>query len=129
MAQMQMPPMPFPMPKVPGKASPAGRMAECPTLDKLKSNLRITEAEKPAWDAYVAALKVNARSLQGVRETMPGVRGRKSPEAYEAHVTASEARLNALRELKPMLIALYDSLTDDQKKKADDVLLSMSCIN
>jgi len=56
------------------------------------------------------------------------VRGRKLPEAYEAHVSASEARLTALRELKSTLIALYDSLNDDQKKKADDVLLRMSCI-
>jgi LTXXQ motif family protein len=127
-AQMQMPPMPFPVPKLPGKGTPAGRMAECPTLDKLKSNLRITEAEKAAWDAYVAALKSNARSLQEMRESMRPVRGRKLPEAYEAHVTASEARLTALKELKPTLIALYESLNDNQRKKADDVLLRMSCI-
>jgi len=130
MAQMQMPPMPFPMPKLPGKGSPTGRVAEaeCPTLDKLRRNLRITEAEQAAWDAYVAVLKANVRSLQGMRESMLPVRGRKLPEAYEAHVSASEARLTALRELKSTLIALYDSLNDDQKKKADDVLLRMSCI-
>jgi hypothetical protein len=130
MAQMQMPPMPFPMPKVPGTGSPTGRMAEaeCPTLDKLKSNLRITEAEKAAWDAYVAALKTNARSLQGMRESMLPVRGRKLPDTYEAHVTASEARLSALKELKPTLMALYESLDDNQKKRADDMLLSLSCI-
>ena len=113
MAQMQMPPMPFPMPKLPGKGSPTGRVAE---------------AEQAAWDAYVAVLKAHVRSLQGMRESMLPVRGRKLPEAYEAHVSASEARLTALRELKSTLIALYDSLNDDQKKKADDVLLRMSCI-
>ena len=130
MAQMQMPPMPFPMPKLPGKGSPTGRVAEaeCPTLDKLRRNLRITEAEQAAWDAYVAVLKAHVRSLQGMRESMRPPRGTKLPEAYEAHVTASEARLTALRELKSTLIALYDSLNDDQKKKADDVLLRMSCI-
>jgi hypothetical protein len=122
MAQMQMPPMPFPMPKMPSKG------VECPTLDKLKRSLRITEAQKAAWDAYVAALKTNARSLQGMRESMRPARGTKLPEAYEAHVTASEARLTALRELKPTLVALYESLDDNQKKKADDVLLRMSCI-
>src|SRR6516225_8683237 len=90
MAQMQMPPMPFPMPKLPGKGSPTGRVAEaeCPTLDKLRRNLRITEAE--TWASYASG----------------------------NFLPRTGSMLSRIPCRLPTLIALYDSLNDDQKKKA-----------
>jgi hypothetical protein len=34
----------------------------------------------------------------------------------------------ALRDIKPMLATFYASLSEDQKHKADDTLLAMSCM-
>ena len=39
-----------------------------------------------------------------------------------------EARLQSLKEIKPALAALYAALSEDQKKKADDVLTGMGCM-
>jgi len=36
-----------------------------------------------------------------------------------------ESRLQALKEVKPALSALYAALSDDQKKTADDLLTGM----
>jgi hypothetical protein len=39
-----------------------------------------------------------------------------------------DGRLAALKEMKPALTALYDALSDEQKKKADDLLTGMGCM-
>ena len=39
-----------------------------------------------------------------------------------------EGRLQALKDIKPALAALYEALSDDQKKKADQLLTSMGCM-
>jgi LTXXQ motif family protein len=120
--------LPFPIPGLP--PAPGGAMTEgsCPTTDALKSGLAITDAQTGAWDAYVGALKTNSKSLQGMRETMLSMQGKTSIQQLDAHVTAMENRLKALKDLKPTLSALYTSLSADQKSKADGMLLAMSCL-
>jgi hypothetical protein len=120
--------LPFPIPGLPPGLGGALTEGGCPTIDMLKSGLAITDAQKSAWDAYVAALKANYKSLQGMRETMLPMRGKTSVEQFDAHVTAMENRLKALKDLKPTLSALYASLSADQKSKADNMLLSLSCL-
>jgi hypothetical protein len=43
-------------------------------------------------------------------------------------VGAMESRLSALKEVKPALANLYAALSDDQKKKADELLTGMGCM-
>ena len=38
------------------------------------------------------------------------------------------ARVTALKELKPALADLYAALSDEQKKKADELLTGMGCM-
>ena len=95
----------------------------------LKAELAITDAQAKVWDAYAEVLKKNMQGMQGMRETMMAARQGKTPVArLDAHVTAMEARLQALKDLKPTLTALYDALSDDQKKKADQLLTGMGCM-
>jgi hypothetical protein len=106
-----------------GSMYPEGRVAF------LKAELAITDAQAKVWDAYAEALKKNMQGMQGMRETMMAARAGKSPVArLDAHVTAMEGRLQALKDLKPMLTSLYDALSDDQKKKADQLLMGMGCM-
>jgi hypothetical protein len=106
-----------------GSMYPEGRVAF------LKAELAITDAQASVWEAYAAALKQNMQSMQGMRETMKAARAGKTPvERLDAHVTAMEGRLQALKDLKPMLTSLYDALSDDQKKKADQLLTGMGCM-
>jgi hypothetical protein len=119
--------IPFPIPGLPGFGSPMTE-GSCPSIDMLKSGLAITDAQKGAWDTFVAALKTNYKSLQGVRETMMPAHGKSSVDQFDAHVTATENRLKALKDLKPTLTTFYAGLSADQKQKADGMLLGMSCM-
>lgn len=95
----------------------------------LKAELGITEAQKTAWDAYADAIKRNLQSMQGMWQTMKAVFEAKTPvERLDAHVGAMESRLTALKEVKPALASLYAALSDDQKKKADELLTGMGCM-
>ena len=95
----------------------------------LKAELAITDQQKAAWDAYAAAIKKNLTGMQAMRETMMKVMQAKSPvERLDAHISAMDARLAALKELKPAVNTLYAALSEEQKKKADELLTGMGCM-
>jgi hypothetical protein len=118
-------------------------MAECPMMTGggdmashtegriafLKAELAITDAQKAVWDAYAAALTKNLQGMQATRGTMMKMLEAKSPvERLDSHLTAMEGRVAALKEVKPALTALYAALSDEQKKKADELLTGMGCM-
>jgi LTXXQ motif family protein len=120
-----------------------GMMGDCPMMDRmsrkvrsmmggdmqaltdqrlatLKTQLAITPEQLATWDTYATALKKNATGTQAMRQTMKTGMSAKTPlERLDAQVTAMEARLAALKEVKPALSNLYTALSDEQKKKAD----------
>jgi hypothetical protein len=95
----------------------------------LKAELAITTAQQVAWDAYAAALKKNFSSMQAMRQNMmTALEGKTPVERLDAHLAAIESRHGALKEIKPALAALYTALSDEQKKKADQILTGMGCM-
>jgi hypothetical protein len=95
----------------------------------LKAELGITDPQKSAWEAYAAALKKNLEGMQATRQTMMKVMQATSPvERVDARISMMESRLSTLKEIKPVLAILYNGLSDDQKKKADQLLIGMGCM-
>jgi LTXXQ motif family protein len=95
----------------------------------LKAELAISDAQKAVWEAYAAALKKNLQAMQAMRQTMMKVMEAKTPtERLDAHIAAMDGRLASLKEVKPALAALYAALSDEQKKKADQILTGMGCM-
>jgi hypothetical protein len=95
----------------------------------LKAELGITDAQKTAWDAYAETIKGNLTNMQGMWQTMKTVFEAKTPaDRLGAQIAAMESRLSALKEIKPALAKLYDALSADQKKKADELLTGMGCM-
>jgi hypothetical protein len=95
----------------------------------LKAELAITDPQKAAWDAYANALKRNLESTQGMGQMMRAVFEAKTPvERLDAHLAAMETRIKTLQDLKPVLAKLYEALSADQKKKADEILTGMGCM-
>jgi LTXXQ motif family protein len=95
----------------------------------LKAELAITDAQKSAWDAYADATKRNLQSMQGMWQTMKTIFDGKTPvERLDAHLAAMESRSNALKDVKPALAKLYEALSAEQKKKADEILTGMGCM-
>lgn len=95
----------------------------------LKAELGITDTQKEAWDAYAEALKKNLMGMQGMREAMMATMSTTgATERLEAHLAAMESRVASLKEVKPALAKLYGVLTDEQRKKADQILTGMGCM-
>lgn len=95
----------------------------------LKAELAIGDAQQVAWEAYAAALKKNLQGMQAMRQTMMNVTEAKTPvERLDAHVAGMDGRLASLKEVKPALAALYVALSEEQKKKADQILTGMGCM-
>lgn len=95
----------------------------------IKAELAITDAQKDVWDAYAAALRKNLESMQQMRSTMMGAHRPVSPvERLDLHISTMESRLQALKEVKPALAALYATLSESQKKSAESLLTGMGCM-
>jgi hypothetical protein len=91
----------------------------------LKTELKITDAQSVAWNAFADALRTNARSLGEVRASiMPqagaGQQGLIDRLALQEKWLA--ARVEGTRAIKSALTNLVSTLSDEQKKTADELL-------
>lgn len=91
----------------------------------LRTELKITDAQTVAWNAFADALRANAKSLGEVRASMMG-QGGAAPKTLVDRLTLQEkwlaARLEGTRAIKLALTNLVGTLSDDQKKTADELL-------
>ena len=90
-------------------------------ITELKKQLKITPQQEPQFNAFAEVLRGNAQEAdQVMRQAGPG-----KPNAVEAlkrEQQFTETEANGLKRLVPALQALYDSLSDQQKKVADRVI-------
>ena len=89
----------------------------------LKTELGITDAQAPQWNAFADALRSGAKAM---RESMAGMmQAGKPPNAADrtdAMVKMITARLESLKPIAAAEKALYAVLTDPQKETADELL-------
>jgi LTXXQ motif family protein len=92
-------------------------------IASLKTRLKITEAQTPAWNKFADALLAAAKSAEESIETMhmqtlhtvaSGL-----PEKLEFHAKMAGARAASLHAIEAALDPLYASFSDEQKKIAD----------
>ena len=91
----------------------------------LRTELKITDAQSAAWNAFADALRTNAKSLAEVRASMLPQQGA-APQSLVDRLALQEkwlaARLEGTRAIKSALSNLVGDLSDDQKKTADELL-------
>lgn len=105
-----------------GRQPRMGAMVEG-RLAYLKGELNVTEAQKPAWDAYAAAVGGRVDVMQGMHLTMVDkMRAGSAIERMDARIAAMEAMLESMKALKPATEGLYAVLTPEQKAIADDLI-------
>lgn len=90
----------------------------------LKADLKITEAQMPAWnkfaDALLAAAKSMEESMEGMHNQLMQSGGAASlPQKLEHHAKMAAGHLASLQAIKAALDPLYASFSDEQKKFAD----------
>jgi len=92
-------------------------------LAYIKADLEITEAQMAAWDAYADAVRARHTTMESVHEDM--MKAKESGSALarmDGRIKAMESMVDSLKAMKPATEALYAVLTDEQKKKADQLL-------
>jgi hypothetical protein len=94
-------------------------------LAYIKAELKITQAQTPAWNMFVDAVRSNTASMSEMRNALmsrqdaPGT----LPDRLAAEEKAVTAHLAAIKQTKDAVAKLYDVLNDEQKKIADTIVL------
>jgi LTXXQ motif family protein len=110
-------------------------MAGMATVDRVEgriafllTELKITEAQAGAWNAFAEALRTNAHRLSEVRASMmplPGAVQQQAPtmaQRLDLQERWLLARLEGTRAIKSAFTNLYGTLSDDQKNTANELL-------
>src|SRR3974390_43054 len=91
----------------------------------LRTELKITDAQSSAWNAFADALRTNAKSLGEVRAAMMPQAGAAQQDLVDRLGLQEKwlaARLEGTRAIKSALTNLVGTLSDDQKTTADELL-------
>ncbi len=94
----------------------------------LKTELKITDAQMPQWNAFADTLRANARRMSEMQNTMMqgGMMGHggsvSAPDRLDRMEKMMTTVVEALKATKATLAPLYSVLTDDQKKIADQLI-------
>jgi len=92
-------------------------------LTRLKADLKPTDAQLPQWNAFAGAVRAAAKAMQDNHSKMMPSMGKATlPEQIAMHETMLSQHLDGMRQIKGAAAALYATLTDAQKKIADQAL-------
>lgn len=109
----------------------------------LKAELKITDAQESSWTAYADTLRnlhqgmasqmqemmgtgMMGHGMMGQGMMMQGAERNPAPKALNSRIQMMETMLEHLKTLQSATSALYETLDEDQKATADD-LLGMPC--
>jgi hypothetical protein len=92
-------------------------------IASLKTELKITESQMPAWTKFSDALLASAKSMEESMDMMhkhmqSGIMP-PLPEKLDHHAKMAAEHLASLQAIKAALDPLYASFSDEQKKLAD----------
>jgi hypothetical protein len=92
----------------------------------MKAELKITEDQTPAWNAFADTLRANAKKLGDVRSAMMTRESAARPQTVMQRLDLEEqwltSRLDGTRATKAALAMLYDVLSAEQKQQADELI-------
>src|SRR5215470_7148679 len=91
----------------------------------LKTELKITDAQQPLWNAVGDAMRANAKDMAAMMSMMQSMMQPSGTlsEKLAGREKAMTAHLEALRKLKSAIDPLYAALSDEQKKTADQLMV------
>jgi hypothetical protein len=88
-----------------------------------KTELKITDAQEPLWNAFAEALRGNAARLQQAMAKATEAKGVVAvPEQMECRIAMLTTLLDAMQSMQAAATPLYAALTDEQKKVADELM-------
>jgi hypothetical protein len=87
-------------------------------IEAMHSSLHITSAQESLWTNVVQAMRENAKAMADLRKARASA-PLNAIDELKAYSAAVEAHEDGLHKFIPVFQALYDSMSDAQKKIAD----------
>ena len=107
------------------KTKPAAADPVEARINTLHSSLHITAAQETLWNNFAQVMRENAKAMAGHRkEAAQNAQSRSTVDALKSYAAVIDAHADEIRKLIPTFQALYDSMSDAQKKTADTVFRS-----
>ena len=102
------------------QAEPAAHPVEA-RLGEIKQRLNITAAQQPQFDKFADVVKRNAQEMEALMEKAVQNAQQSAVEGLRAAADFAHTEAENLKRLVPALEALYTSLSEQQKRAADQL--------
>ena len=104
-------------------ASDSGGMSSVEARIKdLHKKLHITEAQKPQWDALATVMRDNAQAMVDLqKQRAADSQSMSAVEVVKSYESVIEAHESGMKKFVPPFEALYNTMSDTQKKSADSL--------
>ncbi|MGA9721577.1 MAG: Spy/CpxP family protein refolding chaperone [Candidatus Binatus sp.] len=91
----------------------------------LHKKLHITAAQKPQWDALTLVMRDNARAMVDLeKQRTADAQSMSAVDVVKSYESVIEAHEDGMKKFVPPFEALYNSMSDAQKKSADSLFRS-----
>jgi periplasmic protein CpxP/Spy len=91
-------------------------------IQDMHAKLLISPAQQPQWDAFADVMRTNARNMdQAFQQRVNTMFGMTAPENLQSYGQVAMSHAQDLQKLGPAFQALYDAMSNSQKKTADQV--------
>ena len=89
----------------------------------MKTELGITDVQLPQWNGFVDAMRARMTAMGAMRQQMMQQRGAASwPDRLARHEQRLSAHLEAMKAMEAPTRALWDALSDEQRRKAETLM-------
>jgi hypothetical protein len=106
-------------------AAPADSSAMAPVEARIKDlhkQLHITEAQKPQWDSLAQVMRTNAQAMVDLqKQRAADSKSESAVEVIKSYEAVIDAHEDGMKKFVPPFEALYNSMSDAQKKTADSL--------
>lgn len=114
-----------PAPAAPSQQGPAKPTPANPVeahITRLHDRLKITDAQASQWNTVAQVMRDNAKAMQAVHQKRAqNLKTMTAVEDLRSYQEIVDTHSQELQKLIPAFQALYDTMSDDQKKNADKV--------
>jgi hypothetical protein len=94
-------------------------------IKKLQGALKITDTQKELWNNLTQVMRENAKEMDALtKDRTEKTMTMNSVEQMKFRFQISQAHMDQLKKFIPPFEALYDSMSDKQKKTTDTIFLT-----
>jgi protein CpxP len=91
-------------------------------ITDLHAKLQITPAQQPQWDQFIQVMRDNAQSMdQTFQQRVQAMPTMTATANMQSYALLASTNAQDVQKLVPAFQALYDTMSDNQKRTADQV--------